>query len=557
MNRINLIITILFTLLLGSCQKQELELNGEKDKKGEQEGFNAEGYVVEKGYLSFIDQNAVTNYIENINCILEKSSTDEALLKSAEISPVPEIPGFASLAGKMSDYKNRQLKSGSADNPEEDFLYELNNQLIPDEAIRYVVDTANQVKIAGKIYQISPFGTFIYSSADSLEYNELCENFIDKYENQTAQIDSITYLYGNITFVDSYGKLASLEEGEELEDKLFSELDGAYSADDNSESNTKSGEILKSASGRINSEYTNTYGLTTYKAGAKTIVGGFVQKVFGKNSWREKRLDSKHRIKVKLYDVNYGFYKNQGFRVEYNNLKDRTITVYYFKRWKLRKKKITLWSYWSSSRAAQEMVVGIDYFQGYTQYDSPMGRAYAENIPNVLVSKVSDYSIKMSYDGFIKTPAMVAKNWVTNLNIFKGVVFGYGDKIFTNKEISEKAFDVGMDFLRDEIKGSTRRLIKKQINKASSTPIAVFTTDYKGGGYKEYMILKGVHTYYNKSKVHMRIAQPSFGFKLGWSEGGKWKPATFTPNKFHIDEAYIFGSVKHNGKWQGIRMYID
>lgn len=49
----------------------------------------------------------------------------------------------------------------------------------------------------------------------------------------------------------------------------------------------------------------------------------------------------------------------------------------------------------------------------------------------------------------------------------------------------------------------------------------------------------------------------SFGFSLGSKEGGKWKLVGFTPNKFNIDEAFIFGAVKHNGQWQGIRMYIN
>jgi len=114
-----------------------------------------------------------------------------------------------------------------------------------------------------------------------------------------------------------------------------------------------------------------------------------------------------------------------------------------------------------------------------------------------------------------------------------------------------------MDYVRDALKGNTNKFIKKQINNASSTPIAVFMPDYKGGGYRQYLILKGLQTYYNKSEVDIQLALPSFGFSLGSKEGGKWKLVGFTPNKFNIDEAFIFGAVKHNGQWQGIRMYIN
>lgn len=539
-------------MLFTSCQDDN-RIDEPIEEKGKVQ-FNNEGYTVENGHLSFVDETAIESYINKISKTLDNYNNDE-LLKSTNSSPLPAIPGFASLASRLSANKH-QLKSLSSDDGSEmDFMCEFNAQFIPDEVIHYVVDTANQVKIADNMYQITPFGTFVYNKSDSLEYNVLCETFIDIYKNHTIKVDSVTYFYGNIKFIDSYGKIANLQDGEELEDVLFTELNG-NSDNSNSELLLTSNTTLKSASNRIISAYTSAYGLTTYKAGAKTAAGKLVQSAFGENSWREKRLDSQHRMKVKLYNVNYGFFKNQGFRVEYNHLKDKTITVLYFKRWKLRKKTIKLWSYWSSSKNVPEMVVGIDYFQGYTEYNLPLAKVYADNIPNTIVNKINDYAIKVSYDGLIKTPTAIAKNWVTDLNIFKGVVFKFGTNTFNYNEISAKAFDAGMDCLRDEIKGSTNKLIKKQINKASSTPIAVFTPDYKGGGYKEYMILKGVRTYYNESNVHVQIAQPSFGFKIGCEDGGKWKLAAFTPNKFNIDEAYIFGSVKHNGKWQGVRLYI-
>jgi hypothetical protein len=34
-------------------------------------------------------------------------------------------------------------------------------------------------------------------------------------------------------------------------------------------------------------------------------------------------------------------------------------------------------------------------------------------------------------------------------------------------------------------------------------------------------------------------------------------PSGFTPNKFVVEEAYVFGSVYHGGKWTGIRLYLD
>lgn len=150
-----------------------------------------------------------------------------------------------------------------------------------------------------------------------------------------------------------------------------------------------------------------------------------------------------------------------------------------------------------------------------------------QNIPNTVVERMTDYAIKMSYDGLIKTPVAIAQNWVTDLNIFKGVVFDLRSNSINNKVIIDKGFEAGMDYVRDELKGSTNKFIKKQINNASSTPIAVLMPDYKGGGYRQYMILKGLQTYYNKSEVDIQLALPSFGFSLGSKEGGKWKLVGF------------------------------
>jgi|GEM_PF-3025530 hypothetical protein len=541
-------------VLMPSCENDEIAIAEDINSIN----FNNIGYTVENGYLNFENFDAVDNYIKYVGESIDAINSNESVLKST--TDALSVPGFASLASKTKQLNDGHLKSSAVIDPTEEFFIELTKQLIPDEVIHYVVDTANQVKISGKMYQISPFGTFIYNQKDSLEYQKLCDEFIDIYNDFTSKIDSVTYTYGNITFIDSYGKIANTKEGEVLEDKLLCEIDGGYStegeyADQNSI--LKSTSVLKSASNRIMSSFTDTYNLTTYKAGAKTVAGTLINNLVGENNWREKKLDSKHRVKVKLYDVNYGFYKNQGFRVEYNELRDFTVKVVTIKRWRITTKRVTLWSYWSNSKTVPEMVVGIDYFQGYTEYELPLAEAYVQNIPNTVVETMTDYAIKMCYEGLVKTPVDIAKNWVTDLNVFKGVVFDLGSNSINNQVIIDKGFEAGMDFMRDELKGSTNKFIKKQINKASSTPIVVFTPDYKNGGFREYMILKGVYTYYNRSEVHVQIAQPSFGFKVGSKEGGKWKLVGFTPNKFNIDEAFIFGAVKHNGKWQGIRMYIN
>ncbi len=55
----------------------------------------------------------------------------------------------------------------------------------------------------------------------------------------------------------------------------------------------------------------------SYLYGAKTIVGGALQSLFGVNSSRENNVDSDHRIKVKLYSFNYKVYASIGLKAKF------------------------------------------------------------------------------------------------------------------------------------------------------------------------------------------------------------------------------------------------
>jgi hypothetical protein len=547
-----LLITILF-----SCDLEEFQpLNEDVHSTNNTE--EVVDVVVENGRLSFDNQEAVDVYLKKVSDILENNKGN-VLNKSAKTSNFLDIPGFNSLAGKLEKSENNSLfkKTSSDEDQEDDFFAELSNQLMPDKVIHYLVDTTNTVKIREKLYQISPFGTFVYSESDSLEYNELQDSFIDGYSEYSSRIDSITYTYNNITFIDSYGKISNLNPGESLEDSILKELTGGVD-DFNEESLSLKSSLASKSDDRILSSYTSTYGLTTYKAGAKTLVGGWIQSAFGQNSWREKRLDSRHRLKVKLYNVNYGFYDNQGFKVEYNELRDVTIKIYYFHRWRLRSKRVKLWSYWSSSKRVSEMVVGIDYFKGYTQFDSyGIGTTYDRDLPREFSKHIGNLlSISLFYDGVLKNSSEKVKGWATdNLHLFKGVV-NFADKEYTDNDLINKGVNSGIDAFKSILRSETSGFI---YNKLGGNPknktVALTTPDYFNGGNKEYLLLSGINKYSNKSKVDVQFGFPSYGFS--YSYNGKNKFSGYTPNKFTVEEAYVFGAVKHNGRWQGIRMYID
>jgi hypothetical protein len=120
----------------------------------------------------------------------------------------------------------------------------------------------------------------------------------------------------------------------------------------------------------------------------------------------------------------------------------------------------------------------------------------------------------------------------------------------------EAALDAGISAGKYWLKGKNTNFINERINNAATQPIAILTPNYDGGGNREYLMLSGIHKYNNRSRVRMKIGFSSGGIKIAWSNGAWQSPKTFTPHIFTINEAYILGSVKHNGTWQGIRMYI-
>jgi hypothetical protein len=101
------------------------------------------------------------------------------------------------------------LKSSSSDsiNYQKLFEAEIFKELIINDLLLHVLDTAARVKIGSEIYQITELGTFVYNSNDYEKFKILRETFIENYVNYSSKIDSVTYHYGNIKFIDTYGHI--------------------------------------------------------------------------------------------------------------------------------------------------------------------------------------------------------------------------------------------------------------------------------------------------------------------------------------------------------------
>lgn len=535
---------IIALLLIGtivSCEK-----HGFTERKAEN---NKEGVVLENSYLSFSSNAEFEKYLDEVSSMLNNNTR----LKSSSV--VNQPIGFYSLADKIADADQTSLKSGGGNNVDYEKLFEaeLLRDLIPDNILHYALDAENRVKINGKIYQITELGTFIYEPSEKDNFDIFCETFIDNYTKYDSKSGNV-YTYGSFTFIDTYKHIEHATMNEAL-DLLVSDL--AWDGNENVEDQ---GAYLKSSAGKINTAYTSTYNLTTHNAARHTIIGKPIDNLSGK--WFKRSIGSRYRIKCKLYTVDYGFYKNSGFKTKFQIQQVKTITI----GWGRWKKKITIRGLWIK-KDAPKMVVGIDHFKGYTEMTTfGLDKYYNDNYDEIAdhSKKWSNQFVKMVYAGFLKDASNVAKGWVSSrINMFDATstieILG---NTYNLSYYERKAFEEAFDKARDEgikqLKKKSYSFVYNQLGGDVNKPKVLFVPG--GGGYsnREYLVLEGVSPYTNKDEVKTNFGAPSFGLKLGWSSGSGWgMPSGFTPNKFVVEEAYVFGSVYYGGKWTGIRLYLD
>lgn len=465
------IITLFLIGTIVSCEKDKL-----LEKKAEN---NKEGVVLENSYLSFSSNAEFEKYLDGVSAMLDNN----AGLKSASITNQPM--GFYSLADKIADADFTALKSGSDKDVDYEKIFEaeLQRDLIPDNILHYVLDAENRVKINGEIYQITELGTFIYSPSQKDNFDIFCETFIENYANYDSKNGNI-YTYGNFTFIDTYKHIEQANMNEAL-DLLVADL--AWNGNENDDDQ---GTSLKSTTGKINNAYTSAYNLTTHNAARHTIIGKPIDNLSGK--WFKRSIGSRYRIKCKLYSVDYGFYKNSGFKTKFQIQQVKTITI----GWGRWKKKITIRGLWLK-KDAPKMVVGIDHFKGYTEMTTfGLDKYYNDNYDQIAdhSKKWSNQFVKMVYAGFLKDASNVAKGWVSSkINIFDATstIKILGDTynlLYYERKAYEEAFDKARDEGIKQLKKKTYSFVYEQLGGEVNKPKIMFVPG--GGSYsnREYFV---------------------------------------------------------------------
>ncbi|MGF1587159.1 MAG: hypothetical protein ACFCUM_17700 [Bacteroidales bacterium] len=181
------------------------------------------------------------------------------------------------------------------------------SDLVPNEDLATLLNTKGEIQVGNLMYRITPAGTYYYDPSLREDVDAIIEQ-LDEMKGQ--QIGEYTFkLAEGITRYNTFEEAA---EEIVVEDKDFYAndpyWDDAYF--DMIENSGGAGETR--ALGTI----PGVNNFPRYSAASQTIVGGWLEDLFGRNKAYYVDISSKRRLKGKLYYYKYHFYDEFGLMAE-------------------------------------------------------------------------------------------------------------------------------------------------------------------------------------------------------------------------------------------------
>ncbi len=485
--------------------------------------------------MSFATPQSFDNFIYQLEN--EVKNTPNSKLK---IGFLPT--GFKSLAEKLERIEETVKLEGTKNENllEEEALAEIDKAIVPDKVIQLVLNEDKKIQIGDTVFHITIVGTFSYHVNDAADYQQVYNSFLSNYANFSSKEGEFYYKYGKIGFTDSYSYInnGAVDLDAIVQDLLVS-------------SHSKGVDDPEGKDDYMIQMFTNNYNLTNYRVGGSTGVGQAAWNL-GLNNWRTKEFDNTNRVRVNLYSINWGFFKASGFEVCYQKKVPQTVTIHY---WWGGSTTITLYHYWTQ-RTADELAIGIDAFQGHTAFDH---FGLMNNYLDIAGQYQQDFvgaATNMVFRGLVNEPADLVKDFIPQIHLFSSTIEIWDQEI-TDNTILLRLWNEGYGWAKGRFRAMTGWVVN-QLAGGASTPRMMLTPGIGNEANKEYMFLYGVNHYLSKKSQHMRLGKISIGLTLSFGGSTNWtpRPSGFTPNAFKIDRAYIFGAVKYNGVWKGVRMYL-
>ncbi|WP_109829309.1 hypothetical protein [Reichenbachiella versicolor] len=489
-------------------------------------------YSVEEGLMNFSSLETLDEYLFGIEqqliAIENESQSNARTIQQVDL-PEGFVPLVDSYHNKSSSDNSRILEGSESDEAIAIEIAEvINENLIPNEALHYVLDTARRLKIANDIYHVTEGGTFIYSPNYTNEFENLYENFLDEYLNYSEQIDSITYRYNNVLFKDSFGYVARKDLSEE---KVIDFISGNYETFDQ-------GEVIEEgpSNARTNGGNTVVYGLRTVSKPKTNKIGIL--------NVRSAMFDSDHRVAVSLdeVDINIGFaganYAN--FKVKFQTKKTVRTCVKIFRKRRCK----NLYSYWVK-RTASDLVIGQEEME--LEFTYPFGWEGGnyydvyDRYPHI----AGDAIYTLSYNGLKKIDFI--SGWSGYIRLFRFEV-----NLKSGGRANEFLWNQGKDWVKGEIKKGTTKFVKTHTNYDADAAKMV-AIQY---GRKEYFISDGIGRHRNKQEQKANFLTLGGGFAIKKNNDGNIEMGKYRNVKAKLKSGSIFGAIKYNGKWRGVRIGI-
>ncbi|MBV5281122.1 MAG: hypothetical protein JZU53_01680 [Paludibacter sp.] len=442
-----------------------------------------------EGFLHFESQSVFDDYLQSL-----EANKDGIVTKSS--SPIT-IKGFKSINNLKSEISALQTRSGEDDEvgSEEEYNLSRCESVIQDEVLMNVLDTTMRISIGGKYYKITDNGTFCGSIQDTAKINTIATHY-DDYKPLFVKTDELTYSYEGITFKE----IINTQTNEPLP-----------------------ASIITKSFNDIRAQKESIYGLDKYNVSMKKFL------FLGCNHTETKNFDDTHRVLFKLYNVDFLFVEKSGMKLTLE-----------------KRKKIWFVKYWVSDNA-QDRVIGFNEFDTEMTIAASVPMPGDNSQPKYTLAKDQVLSTIAGKSVNLLLATIVSPPFMKDLYVdFPAWLIGNNNGLSTDaQKIYDASFGLAADQLRSYSKSNLLRLLKKSF---PDDPLQVIehTTDRR----KIKQVYVGQRVFGGGEEKSI-VFNFSGGITLSFGNGFSIKP--FEPTSFKIKSADVYGAVKYNNQWLGIR----
>lgn len=197
------------------------------------------------------------------------------------------------------------------------------DQLVPDPNFATVLNDQLEIQVGNQFVKVTPQGTYFADAANKAALDAIAtDNAQDPDDVEPGvAVGGDTYDMGKgVSRFDTYGTATNVVELQDIS-QLTSGGGTGVGLTNGSPTTAFSSpcDIAQPAGTKYSSALSlqQYCGFPSYGYGSHTVVGGWLQGIFGANSDRTENFDDTHRVKVKLYNFNYWVYSSIGLKAKF------------------------------------------------------------------------------------------------------------------------------------------------------------------------------------------------------------------------------------------------